>query len=75
MTTKRDLDILIECHDEAVEKRNALAVQIVRWMTYGHEVTARQYREWEIAEMAVQSTARDLEDCMEIAASAASVEG
>ena len=45
MTTKRDLDILIECHDEAVEKRNALAVQIVRWMTYGHEMTQRQYKE------------------------------
>ena len=28
MTTKRDIDILIECHDEALAKRNAIAVDI-----------------------------------------------
>lgn len=68
MTTKRDIGILIECYEKAKAKRDALAVEIVEWCIKGHDITGRQIKEYNAAQLGVESTRRDLENCTEIAA-------
>lgn len=70
MITKKDIDILIECVEEAKQKRDAIAVKIVEWCLKGRDMTAKQIREYEAAKLGVESTLRDLENCVEIAAHA-----
>lgn len=66
--TKNDIDALIEAVEEAEANRNALAVEIVEHITLGHDMTALQIRQWRVAQLGVQSTKRDLENALTIAA-------
>jgi hypothetical protein len=75
MTTKRDIDILIECHDEALAKRNAIAVDIADRILYERPIGDKLLREYNFARLGVESTARDLENCMMIAANAEVFDG
>ena len=71
MMTKQDLDELIKAVEWAESERNKLAVEIVEWTMFGHEITAAQIRRWRVAQMAAESTKRDLSNCVEIDAKVA----
>lgn len=75
MTTKRDLDILIDCHDDAVKERNALAVKIADCVMYERPIGEELIKKYNVAKLGVESTARDLENCMMIAANAEVFDG
>ena len=68
MTNKRDIDILIDCHDDAVKERDALAVQIADCVMYERPIGEDLIKKYNVAKLGVESTARDLENCMMIAA-------
>lgn len=71
---RKDLDILIECNEEAIDKRNACAVKIADDLCAGRVITDAILREYRFARLGVESTARDLENCMTIAATCAAEE-
>lgn len=71
---RKDLDILIECNEEAIGKRNAIAVKIADALCAGAVITDKMLREYRFARLGVESTARDLENCMTIAATCAAEE-
>ena len=71
---RKDLDILIECNKEAIGKRNAIAVNIADDLCAGRVITDAILREYRFARLGVESTARDLENCMTIAATVAAEE-
>ena len=75
MTNKRDIDILIDCHDDAVKKRDALAVQIADCVMYERPIGEDLIKKYNVAKLGVESTARDLENCMMIAANAEVFDG
>jgi len=75
MTNKRDIDILIDCHDDAVKKRDALAVQIADCVMYERPIGEDLIKKYNMAKLGVESTARDLENCMMIAANAEVFDG
>lgn len=75
MTTKRDLDIIIDCHDDAIKVRNALAVQIADCVMYERPIGEELIKKYNVAKLGVESTARDLENCMMIAANAEVFDG
>lgn len=75
MTTKRDIDILIDCHDDAIDKRNACAVKIADALCAGAVITDKMLREYNFARLGVESTARDLENCITIAANTEVIDG
>ena len=68
MTHKKDIDLLIDAHDEAIGKRNAIAVKIADDLCAGRVITDAILREYRFARLGVESTARDLENCIAIAA-------
>ena len=72
---KKDLEELIKAEEWALAERNKLAVEIVEWTMFGHEITAAQIKRWRVAQMAVESTKRDLENCVEIEATVQMIEG
>ncbi len=75
MTTKRDLDILIDCHDDAIKERDALAVQIADCVMYERPIGEDIIKKYNVAKLGVETTARDLENCMMIAAIAEMFDG
>jgi hypothetical protein len=75
MTNKRDIDILIDCHDNAVKERDALAVQIADCVMYERPIGEELIKKYNVAKLGVESTARDLENCMMIAANAEVFDG
>lgn len=75
MTTKRDIDILIECNDDAIKERDALAVQIADCVMYERPIGEELIKKYNVAKLGVESTARDLENCMMIAANAEVFDG
>lgn len=75
MTTNRDIDILIDCHDAAVKERDALAVQIADRVMYERPIGEELIKKYNVAKLGVESTARDLENCMMIAANAEMFDG
>lgn len=75
MSTKRDIDILIDCHDDAVKERDALAVQIADRVMYERPIGEDLIKKYNVAKLGVESTARDLENCMMIAANAEVFDG
>jgi len=75
MTNKRDIDILIDCHYDAVKKRDALAVQIADCVMYERPIGEDLIKKYNVAKLGVESTARDLENCMMIAANAEVFDG
>ena len=75
MTTKRDIDILIDCHDYAIKERDALAVQIADCVMYERPIGEELIKKYNVAKLGVESTARDLENCMMIAANAEVFDG
>ena len=74
MTTKKDIDILIECVEEAKRTRDSIAVKIAERAIAGKMPTAKLVREYKVAQMGVDSTVRDLETCVETAAHIESLE-
>lgn len=72
---RRDLDILIECHDEAIANRNALAVKIADAVLYEQPIGDKLLREYNFAKLGVKSTAKDIENCMIIAANTEVIDG
>lgn len=75
MTTKRDIDILIDCNDDAIKERDALAVQIADCVMYERPIGEELIKKYNVAKLGVESTARDLENCMMIAANAEVFDG
>ena len=75
MTNKRDIDILIDCHDDAIKVRDALAVQIADCVMYERPIGEDLIKKYNVAKLGVESTARDLENCMMIAANAEVFDG
>ena len=75
MINKRDIDILIDCHDDAIKKRDALAVQIADRVMYERPSGEDLIKKYNVAKLGVESTARDLENCMMIAANAEVFDG
>jgi hypothetical protein len=75
MTNKRDIDILIDCNDDAIKERNALAVQIADCVMYERPIGEELIKKYNVAKLGVESTARDLENCMMIAANAEVFDG
>ena len=75
MTTKRDIDILIDCHDDAIKERDALAVQIADCVMYERPIGEELIKKYNVAKLGVESTARDFENCMMIAANAEVFDG
>ncbi len=71
---RKDLDILVECNEEAIGKRNAIAVKIADDLCAGRVITDAILREYRFARLGVESTARDLENCIAIAATVAAEE-
>ena len=66
--THRDLEILIDCVEDAQRTKKAAAEVIADLIVEGKMPTETQVRAYCIARLGVQSTTRDLENCMEIAA-------
>ena len=75
MTNKRDIDILIDCNDDAIKVRDALAVQIADCVMYERPIGEDLIKKYNVAKLGVESTARDLENCMMIAANAEVFDG
>ena len=75
MTNKRDIDILIDCHDDAIKERDALAVQIADSVMYERPIGEDLIKKYNVAKLGVESTARDLENCMLIAATTEAFDG
>lgn len=75
MTTKRDIDILIDCNNDAIKERDALAVQIADCVMYERPIGEELIKKYNVAKLGVESTARDLENCMMIAANAEVFDG
>lgn len=72
--THRDLEILIDCVEDAQRTKKAAAETIADLIAEGKMPTETQVRAYCIARMGVQSAMRDLENCMEIAATVAAEE-
>ena len=72
--THRDLEILIECVEDAQRTKKAAAEVIADLIAEGKMPTETQVRAYCIARMGVESAKRDLENCMEIAATVAAEE-
>ena len=66
--THRDLEILIDCVEDAQRTKKAAAEVIADLIVEGKMPTKTQVRAYCLACMGVQSAIRDLENCMEIAA-------
>ncbi len=66
--THRDLEILIDCVEDAKRTKSQAACTIADCIMYGKMPTDAQVKAYTLACMAVKSTTRDLENCMEIAA-------
>ena len=75
MTTKRDIDILIDCNNDAIKERDALAVHIADCVMYERPIGEELIKKYNVAKLGVESTARDLENCMMIAANAEVLDG
>lgn len=75
MTTKRDIDILIDCNNDAIKERDALAVQIADCVMYERPIGEELIKKYNVAKLGVESTARDIENCMMIAANAEVLDG
>lgn len=74
MTHKKDIDLLIDAHDEAIETRNAAAVTIAEMLLNGEMPSENVMRAYAFARLGVESTARDLENSVTIAATVAAEE-
>lgn len=72
---RRDLEILIECVEEAQRTKSKAAEVIADCITIGQMPSENQVRAYKLACMAVDATKRDLENCMTIAATVAAEEG
>ena len=72
--THRDLEILIDCVEDAQRTKKAATEVIADLIVEGKMPTETQVRAYCIARMGVQSAMRDLENCMEIAATVAAEE-
>ena len=72
--THRDLEILIDCVEDAQRTKKAAAEAIADLTVEGKMPTETQVRAYCIARMGVQSAIRDLENCMTIAATVAAEE-
>ena len=72
--THRDREILIECVEDAQRTKKAAAEVIADLIVEGKMPTETQVRAYCIARMGVESAKRDLENCMEIAATCAAEE-
>ena len=68
MKYERDLDILIECHDDAIDKRNAIAVDIAETYIRERSIPAEKIALYRVACLGVESTRVDVENYMAIAA-------
>lgn len=66
--TRRDLDILIDCVEGAQRTKAHAAEAIADCLMEGRMPTETQMRAYAFARLGVDSTMRDLENCMEIAA-------
>ena len=66
--TRRDLEILIDCVEDAQHTKKAAAEVIADLIVEGKMPTETQVRAYCFARLGVQSAMRDLENCMEIAA-------
>lgn len=75
MTQKKDIDLLIDAHDEAIETRNAAAVTIAEMLLNGEMPSENVMRAYAFARLGVMSTKKDIEDSINIAATIAAVEG
>ena len=66
--THRDLEILIDCVEDAQRTKKAAPEVIADLIVEGKMPTETQVRAYCFARLGVQSAMRDLENCMEIAA-------
>ena len=71
MTTKQDIDILIDAHDEATRTCGMAARTIADELLAGLMPTETHMKAYAVAKLGMQSTARDLEDSINIAATIA----
>lgn len=72
--THRDLEILIDCVEDAQRTKKAAAEAIADCLMEGKMPTETQMRAYAFARLRVESAMRDLENCMEIAATVAAEE-
>lgn len=75
MTQKKDIDLLIEAYDDALETRNAAAVTIAEMLLNGEMPSENVMRAYAFARLGVMSTKKDIEDSLNLAATIAAVEG
>lgn len=69
MTTKKDIDILLDVHDEAREHLHAVAVEIAELVLSGQRPDVDTVDRYKIARMSYESTLRDVINCITLVAS------
>lgn len=74
MTHKKDIDLLIDAHDEAIDTRNKAAVTIAEMLLNGEMPSENVMRAYAFARLGVMSTKKDIEDSINLAATIAAVE-
>lgn len=66
MMTKSDMDILNRAHEEALRKMHAAAVAIAEDIADGEQPSKEAVSEYKWCRLGVESTRRDLENCLAI---------
>lgn len=66
MMTMKDMDALNRAHDAAVRNMGNAAVIIAETVSEGRVPTEGMLRDYHFAKLGVQSTRRDLENCVSI---------
>lgn len=69
MTTKKDIDILLDVHDEAKEHLHAVAVEIAELVFHGKQADPDLLNRYGAARLGYESTLRDVNNCITLAAS------
>ena len=66
MMTMKDIDALNRAHDSAVQEMNRCAVVIAESVLEKRSTTKADVNAYKVARLGVESTRRDLENCMTI---------
>lgn len=64
MMTMKDIDALNRAHDSAVQEMNRCAVTIAESVLEKKSTTAKDVNAYKVARLGVESTRRDLENCI-----------
>ena len=73
MTTKNDIDILLDAHDEAREHLHAVAVEIAELAFHGKHADPDLLNRYGVARLGYESTLRDVNESIAIAATVEAV--